>query len=93
MALHDHAAEVRRAAHEAYSRSKRQTVTVAQTAYCASTLRARLADRNGASSRKAIEPPDIFEVEFSDGQGRTYAQLALKENQLLVLHYQPQQAA
>ena len=44
MALRDHAAEVRRAAHEAYSRSKRQTVTVAQTAYCASTLRARLAD-------------------------------------------------
>jgi hypothetical protein len=37
--------------------------------------------------------PGIFEVEFSDDQGRTYAQLALKENQLLVLHYQPQQAA
>jgi Domain of unknown function (DUF4926) len=37
--------------------------------------------------------PGVFEVEFSDDQGRTYAQLALKENQLLVLHYQPQQAA
>jgi len=35
----------------------------------------------------------VFEVEFSDDQGRTYAQLALKANQLLVLHYQPQQAA
>jgi hypothetical protein len=35
----------------------------------------------------------IFEVEFSDDQGRTYAQLALRDNQLLVLHYQPQQAA
>jgi hypothetical protein len=35
----------------------------------------------------------VFEVEFSDDQGRTYAQLALKESQLLVLHYQPQQAA
>jgi Domain of unknown function (DUF4926) len=37
--------------------------------------------------------PGVFEVEFSDDQGRTYAQLAVKENQLLVLHYQPQQAA
>jgi len=37
--------------------------------------------------------PGVFEVEFSDDQGRTYAQLALAETQLLVLHYQPQQAA
>jgi hypothetical protein len=35
----------------------------------------------------------VFEVEFSDDQGRTYAQLALRDSQLLVLHYQPQQAA
>jgi hypothetical protein len=39
--------------------------------------------------------PGVYEVEFADDQGRTYAQLALKENQLLVLHYEPhpQQAA
>ncbi len=37
--------------------------------------------------------PGVFEVEFSDDQGRAYAQLAIKEHQLLVLHYQPQQAA
>jgi hypothetical protein len=37
--------------------------------------------------------PGVFEVEFSDDQGRTYAQLAVPANQLLVLHYQPQQAA
>jgi hypothetical protein len=37
--------------------------------------------------------PGVFEVEFSDDLGCTYAQLALKENQLLVLHYHPQQAA
>ncbi len=40
-----------------------------------------------------ILSPGVFEVEFSDDDGHTYAQLALKENQLLVLHYQPQQAA
>jgi hypothetical protein len=37
--------------------------------------------------------PGIFEVEFSEDEGRTYAQLAIPEHQLLVLHYQPQQAA
>ena len=33
--------------------------------------------------------PNIFEVEFSDNQGRTYASLALEANQLIVLHYEP----
>ncbi len=37
--------------------------------------------------------PGVFEIEFSDDEGRSYAQLALRENQLMVLHYQPQQAA
>ena len=37
--------------------------------------------------------PGVFEVEFSDDQGHAYAQLALRDSQLLVLHYQPQQAA
>jgi hypothetical protein len=30
--------------------------------------------------------PDAFEVEFSDNGGRTYATLALRSNQLLLLH-------
>lgn len=33
--------------------------------------------------------PGVFEVEFSDDQGRTYALQALRAEQLLVLHYQP----
>ena len=33
--------------------------------------------------------PGILEVEFCDDQGKTYAQLALKESQLLLLHHQP----
>jgi hypothetical protein len=33
--------------------------------------------------------PNVFEVEFSDDNGRTYAQLALRANQLIVLHYEP----
>jgi hypothetical protein len=40
-----------------------------------------------------VHEPGIYEVEFSDEQGRTYAELALREEQLLVLHYQPRHAA
>jgi len=35
-----------------------------------------------------ILEPDVFEVEFADNEGRTYATLALNAKQLLVLHYQ-----
>ncbi|MFV9507772.1 MAG: DUF4926 domain-containing protein [Oscillochloridaceae bacterium umkhey_bin13] len=37
--------------------------------------------------------PHAFEVEFSDDNGRTYALLALRANQLIVLHYEPALAA
>jgi uncharacterized protein DUF4926 len=36
---------------------------------------------------------DAYEVEFSDDLGRTYAQLPLRNQDLMVLHYQPHQAA
>lgn len=32
--------------------------------------------------------PNVFEVEFSDDNGHTYATLALRSEQLMVLHYQ-----
>jgi len=37
--------------------------------------------------------PGVYDVEFSDDQGYTHAELALREDQLLVLRYGPQQAA
>ena len=37
--------------------------------------------------------PEVFEVEFSDNEGRTYATLALRADQLIVLYYQPVQVA
>ncbi len=33
--------------------------------------------------------PGVFEVEFSDDEGRTYALAALRAEQLIVLHYEP----
>jgi hypothetical protein len=37
-----------------------------------------------------VEPlaPGIFEVEFCDNVGRTYASLALRADQLIVLHHE-----
>lgn len=32
--------------------------------------------------------PDVFEVEFSDDEGETYAEFALRNDQLIVLHNQ-----
>jgi hypothetical protein len=37
--------------------------------------------------------PGVLEVEFSDDEGRTYAQLPLRNSQLMVLHYLPERAA
>lgn len=37
--------------------------------------------------------PDAFEVEFSDDQGRTYASTGIPRGKLIVLHYQPIEAA
>jgi hypothetical protein len=37
--------------------------------------------------------PDAVEVEFADDEGRTYASLGLRLDQVLVLHYRPQQVA
>ena len=31
--------------------------------------------------------PDVFEVEFSDDEGQTYAMVSLRSEQLMVLHY------
>ena len=37
--------------------------------------------------------PGVFEVEFTDDNGRTYAVLSLRAEQLMVLHYEPVRAA
>ena len=37
--------------------------------------------------------PDVYEVEFSDDEGRAYAQVPLRDQELMILHYQPHEAA
>ncbi|MEK7808593.1 MAG: DUF4926 domain-containing protein [Chloroflexota bacterium] len=36
--------------------------------------------------------PDVYEVEFSDDEGQTYAMFALRAKQLLALHYAPSES-
>ena len=33
--------------------------------------------------------PDVYEVDFSDNHGRTYALTALRAEQVLLLHHEP----
>jgi hypothetical protein len=35
-----------------------------------------------------ILAPDVYEVEFSDDEGQTYAEFALRGDQLVILHNQ-----
>jgi hypothetical protein len=37
--------------------------------------------------------PGVYEVEFSDDSGRTYASLAFRADQLMRLHHQPSHQA
>ena len=37
--------------------------------------------------------PGVYEVEFSDDQGRTYASAAIPSDRLMRLHYEPKQRA
>ncbi len=45
--------------------------------------------RGQVGSVVEVIAPDAYEVEFVDNDGRTYALLAIKEDNLLVLHYEP----
>lgn len=40
-----------------------------------------------------VYEPGVFEVEFSDAQGRAYALETLRNEQLMVLHHQPIEGA
>jgi len=49
----------------------------------------RKLERGQVGTVVEVLAPDVYEVEFADNDGRTYAELAVKEEQLLVLHHKP----
>ncbi len=56
-------------------------------------LRERKLRRGQVGTVVELLAPDVFEIEFTDNDGRTFASLALRADQLMVLHYQPLEAA
>jgi len=56
-------------------------------------LPARGLQRGQVGTIVEVLAPDVFEIEFSDNDGRTYAMAALPAAQLMVLHHQPLSAA
>jgi hypothetical protein len=56
-------------------------------------LRDRSLSRGQVGTVVELLAPGVFEVEFCDNDGRTYASLALRGDQLMVLHYRPLQVA
>jgi hypothetical protein len=36
-----------------------------------------------------VYAPDVFEVEFSDSHGQTYAMTSIRADQLMLLHHEP----
>ncbi len=56
-------------------------------------LPARKLHRGQVGTVVEVLAPDVFEVEFTDNDGRAFASLALNASQLLVLHYEPVEAA
>ena len=37
--------------------------------------------------------PGVYEVEFSDDNGRTYASMSIRDDQLMLLHHRPAKVA
>lgn len=56
-------------------------------------LPARNLNRGQVGTVVELLDDGVFEVEFSDNQGRTYAMLAVPETKLMVLYHQPIQVA
>jgi hypothetical protein len=49
--------------------------------------------RGQAGTVVELLAPGVFEVEFSDDEGRTYASLSVRADQLMLLHHRPAKVA
>jgi hypothetical protein len=65
---------------------QRRQIKLLDTVALLQDLPQRKLKRGEVGTVVEILAPDIFEVEFSDDQGRTYAELALRRDQLVLLH-------
>jgi hypothetical protein len=65
---------------------QRRQIKLLDTVALLKDLPQRKLKRGEVGTVVEILAPNIFEVEFSDDQGRTYAELALRRDQLVLLH-------
>ena len=63
-----------------------KTIGLLDTVALIEDLPERRLSRGEVGSVVEVLEPDVFEVEFSDDRGETYAELALRGEQLVLLH-------
>jgi uncharacterized protein DUF4926 len=65
---------------------RRKTIRLLDTVALLEDLRERKLKRGEVGTVVEILAPGVYEVEFCDDEGQTYAELALRSDQLVPLH-------
>lgn len=63
-----------------------RNIRVLDTVALLEDLPSRKLKRGEVGTVVEILTPDVYEVEFSDDEGETYAELSLRSDQLVLLH-------
>ena len=66
----------------------KRKIELLSTVALAEDLPGRMLKRGEVGTAVELLAPDVYEVEFCDEDGQTYAELALRGNQLIPLHNQ-----
>jgi hypothetical protein len=66
----------------------RQKIELLDTVALATDLPDRNLKQGEVGTVVELLAPDVFEVEFSDDDGQSYAEFALRQDQLILLHNQ-----
>jgi len=67
---------------------RKRKVKLLDTVALVQDIPSRKLKRGEVGTVVEILAPDVYEVEFCDDEGQTYAELALRGNQLIPLHNQ-----
>jgi hypothetical protein len=65
---------------------RRRNIKLLDTVALLEDLPSRKLKRGEVGTVVEILAPDVYEVEFSDDEGETYAELSLRSDQLVLLH-------
>ena len=65
---------------------RKRNIKLLDTVALLEDLPSRKLKRGEVGTVVEILAPDVYEVEFSDDEGETYAELSLRSDQLVLLH-------